>query len=94
MTMAMKKIIGVWVAAQMLMALAAQQAFAADSSCSDYGSCPFTYTGPFDCCATVPDKGCCQYKCYSCDYSTGGIQRYGTYHNGYIWSNSGGLCHP
>ena len=45
MTMAMKKRIGVWVAAQMLMALAAQQAFAADSSCSDYGSCPFTYPG-------------------------------------------------
>lgn len=91
-----KRKIGVWAAAQALTLLAAQQVFAATSSCDNAGTCFGTYSGPFDCCATVngsggSSTGCCQYKCYHCDFGGGGIQRYGTFHAGYACGSSG-LC--
>ena len=87
-----EKKIGVWVVAQVLMVLVAQQAFAANNTCPDAGSCFFGPRGPFDCCSTTPD-GCRQYKCWSCNLG-GSEQQFGTYHGGYIGGNSGGLCHP
>ncbi len=91
-----RKKISVWAAAQALTVLAAQQAFAATISCDNAGSCYTTYSGPFDCCATVnstgnTSAGCCQYKCYHCDLGGGGIQRYGTFHAN-LSCGSNGLC--